>query len=65
MNTVFYLFLVILLLFTIIKIALLVVYMRSIKPEVDADGNIIPKPIKNISEADQKEKEEEEYDRDW
>ena len=65
MNTVFYLFLAILLLFTITKIALLMVYMRSIKPEVDKNGHIIKKPVEDLSDAEKKEQEEEEYDRDW
>ncbi|MCI6871384.1 hypothetical protein ACQRD4_06385 [Streptococcus hyointestinalis] len=65
MNTVFYLFLAILLLFTITKIALLMVYMRSIKPEVDENGHIIKKPVEDLSDAEKKEQEEEEYDRDW
>lgn len=65
MNTVFYLFLAILLLFTITKIALLMVYMRSIKPEVDENGHIIKNPVEDLSEAEKKEQEEEEYDRDW
>ena len=65
MNTVFYLFLAILLLFTITKIALLMVYMRSIKPEVDENGHISKKPVEDLSDAEKKEQEEEEYDRDW
>ena len=65
MNTVFYLFLAILLLFTITKIALLMVYMRSIKPEVDENGHIIKKTVEDLSDAEKKEQEEEEYDRDW
>ena len=45
-------------LFTITKIALLMVYMRSIKPEVDENGHIIKKPVEDLSDAEKKEQEE-------
>lgn len=47
----------------IIKIALLKLYMNTIKPKVDNEGNIITKPVKD--DLTPEEREEREFDKDW
>ncbi|MFS1663999.1 hypothetical protein [Streptococcus sp. zg-JUN1979] len=63
--TLFYLFLAILAIFTLIKILLLVFYMKSIKPKTDEHGNLVtPRPKKDLSDEDKRDQEED-YDSDW
>lgn len=62
-NMIFLLIFIFFVLVTIAKLVILKLYMDTIKPEVDAEGNIISKPVKD--KLSEEEREEREFDRDW